>query len=66
MVGIVYIDVHVKMEENVILVMVIAFVYRVLRVIDVNLHVRMVLLDICVCKNVNVEVIIFVIHEQVQ
>jgi hypothetical protein len=40
MVGIVYIDVHVRMEENVMLAMDIVFVYPVLRVIDVKLYVR--------------------------
>jgi hypothetical protein len=65
MVGIVHIDVHVKMEENVMLKMDIVFVYLVSRVIDVNLYVRKELLDICVYKNVNVELIMFVIHEMV-
>ena len=64
--GIVHIDVYVKMEENVMLEMDIVFVYLVLQVIDVNLYVHRDLLDICVCKNVNVEVIIFVIHELVR
>jgi hypothetical protein len=66
MVAIVYIDVHVKMEENVILVMDIAFVYLVLQVIDVIHYVHKVHLDICVCKNVIVEMIIFVILERVE
>jgi hypothetical protein len=66
MVVIVYIDVYVKMEENVILVMDIVFVYLDLQVIDVNHCVHKVHLDICVYKNVNVEMIMFVIHEQVK
>jgi hypothetical protein len=66
MVAIVYIDVHVKMEENVILVMDIAFVYLVSQVIDVIHYVHKVHMDICVCKNVIVEMIIFVILERVE
>jgi hypothetical protein len=66
MVVIVSIDVYVKMAENVILVMDIVFVYRVLQVIDVNYYVLKVHLDICVYKNVNVEMKMFVIHEQVK
>jgi hypothetical protein len=66
MVEIVYIDVYVKMEENVIRVMDIVFVYRVLQEIDANLYVHKVHLDICVYKNVNVVLIMFVIHEQVK
>lgn len=65
MVGIVFIDVYVKMEESVIHVMVIAFVCPVLPVVDVNLHVHQARLDTCVYKNVNVSETIFVIQEQV-
>lgn len=54
------------MEENVIHVMDIVFVYLVLQVIDVNHYVHKEHLDICVYKNVNVEMIMFVIHEQVE
>ena len=60
-----FIDVHVKMAENVILVMAIAFVCLVLLAVDANLYVRQVLLDLCAYKNVNVLEIMFVIHEQV-
>ena len=65
MVEIVFIDVRVKMEENVIREMDIVFVWRGLREIDVNQCVLKVHLDICVYKDVNVDLRVFVIHEQV-
>lgn len=65
MVEIVFIDVCVKMEENVIREMDIVFVWRVLPEIDVNQCVLKEHLDICVYKDVNVELRVFVIHEQV-
>ena len=56
MVVIVCIGVYVKMEGSVIHMMVIAIVYRVSWVNDVNRHVHRAVLDTCVHKNVNVEI----------
>lgn len=65
MVVIVNIDVLVKMEANAMQMMDIVFVCQVIRAVDVNCYVHREHTVICVYKNVNVEVIMFVIREQV-
>lgn len=66
MAEIVFTNVLVKMEENVIHAMAIASVRWVLLVIDVNRRVHRERMDICVCKNVNVAMMLIVILEQVR
>lgn len=61
MVETVFINVHAKMEENVTRETDIAFVKAVTLVLNVNLNVRKERLDIFVCKNVNVEIVLIAI-----